>query len=78
MGLDNAGKVLDDVGGGESGSGVGEILEAFGEEKSLPTLLWGFNGLALILTLPYRLGDWSCCSPSVTLIVDISRPLVQP
>lgn len=75
-GLDNAGKDVDSAGGGESG--LGEGLEAFGEEKSLPTLRWGFNGLALILTLPYRLGDKSCCSPSIILMVEISRQLVQP
>lgn len=57
---------------------MGEGLEAFGEDNSLPALLCGFKGLALILTLPYRLGDRSCCSPSVILIVDIGRPLVQP
>lgn len=72
---DNAGKDFDGAGGGESSSGLGEGL---GEEKSLPTLRWGFNGLALILTLPYRLGDKSCCSPSIILMVDISPPLVQP
>lgn len=77
-GLDNEGKDLDGAGGGESGSGLGEGLEAFGDEKSLPTLRWGFSGLALIFTLPYCLGDKSCCSPSIILMVDISRPLVQP
>ena len=69
---------MDGAGGGEPGSGLGEGLEAFGEEKSLPTLRWGFNGLAVILALPYRLGDKSCCSPSIILMVDIGRPLVQP
>lgn len=71
-GLDNEGKDLDGAGGGESGSGLGAGLEAFGEEKNLPTLCWDFSGLALILTLRYCLGDKSCCSPSITLMVDIS------
>lgn len=77
-GLDNEGKDLDGAEAGECGSGLGEGLKAFGEEKSLPTLRWGFSGLDLILTLPYCLGDKSCCSPSLILMVDISRPLVQP